>query len=103
MNAIEFMSKLQGQGQEPSQLPAKDFFETPEGKIVLRFLSQHVEVVDEKSFRLVDDDITGTLSKISSYAGRNLFQDMESLGFTWKCISHHQDEAPICTYLFTTT
>lgn len=102
MNAIEFMSELQGQStiEDLAQLPAREFFETPEGKDILHYLAKEVTVVDANSFKLVDYEVTRILSKDPSYAGRNLFKDMVDLGFSYECISYHQDEAPIRTYLF---
>ena len=57
---------------------------------------------NEFTFELVDFYVTSDLKKNPLYKGRNLFSDMEALGFTCECTSHHQDEAPIHTYLFKT-
>lgn len=102
MNASEFISELQGRVSQTNlaSLSSPEFFETPEGKDILHFLAGKVTVIDEKSFQLVDDEVTKVLAKEPSYAGRDFFQDMAGLGFSCKCTSYHQDEAPIRTYLF---
>ena len=102
MNASEFISELQGNGiqQDLASLSPSEFFETSEGKDILHFLAGKVRVLNVHSFELVDDGVTSVLAKDSSYKGRNFFQDMTGLGFTWECTSYHQDEAPIRTYLF---
>ena len=102
MNATEFISELQGKGtqQDPADLSPSEFFETPEGKDILRFLMGKVQVIDDRSFQLADDGVTSVLAKEPSYKNRNFFEDMTGLGFAWERTSYRQDEAPIRTYLF---
>ena len=101
MKAIEFIESLQGkQADNLSEMPANEYFETTAGKKVIYFLSEKVKVIDERTFELVDFYVTSDLAKNPLYKGRNLFADMKALGFTYECTSHHQDEAPIHTYLF---
>lgn len=101
MKAIEFIESLRDkQADNLSEMPANEYFETTAGKKVIYFLSEKVEVIDERTFKLVDFNVTYALGKNPLYKGRNLFTDMNALGFTCECISYHQDEAPICTYLF---
>ena len=104
LKAIEFIASLQGKPKagELSKMPANEYYETTAGKQIISFLSKKVTVVDEKTFRLVDFYVTSDLEKNPLYKGRNFFADMIALGFTCECISHHQDEAPIHTYLFKT-
>lgn len=102
MKAIEFIESLQGKPKSDnlSEMPASEYFETTAGKKIIYFLSEKVRVIDEKTFELVDFYVTSDLKKNPLYKGRNLFSDMKALGFTYECTSHHQDEAPIHTYLF---
>ena len=102
MKAIEFIESLQGNSKADnlSKMSANEYFETTAGKKVICFLSEKVRVIDERTFELVDFRVTSDLAKNPLYKGRDLFSDMKALGFTCKCTSLHQDEAPIHTYLF---
>lgn len=102
MKATEFIESLVGkpEANNLSEMPANEYFETPAGKKIIYFLAEKVRVIDERTFELVDFYVTSKLKENPLYEGRNLFSDMEALGFTYKCTSYHQDEAPICTYLF---
>lgn len=102
MNAIEFIKLLQGDNKEqnyskPSEI---EFFATSAGRKIIAFLSKEIRIVDEKSFELVDYNVTSNLKKNPLYKGRDLFADMERLGFSFECTSFHQDEAPVRTYFF---
>ena len=101
MKAIEFIESLQDkQADNLSEMPAKEYFETPAGQKIICFLSEKVNVIDDSTFELVDFYVTSELAETPLYEGRNFFADMEELGFIYECTSYHQDEAPICTYLF---
>lgn len=102
MKAIEFIENLQVNSkiENLSEMPANEYFETTAGKKIIYFLSEKVKIIDERTFELVDFYVTSELKKNPLYKGRNLFSDMDALGFTCECTSHHQDEAPIHTYLF---
>lgn len=104
MKATEFIENLQDviKTEELSKMPANEYFKTKAGKKIIYFLSEtkKVKVIDERTFELVDYYVISDLKKNPLYEGRDFFKDMEALGFTCKCTSHHQDEAPIHTYLF---
>jgi len=102
MKAIEFIQCLQGktEAENLSEMPANEYFKTTAGKKIIYYLSEKVTVIDEKTFELVDFYVTYDLKNNPLYKGRNFFSDMSALGFTFECTSHHQDEAPIHTYLF---
>ena len=102
MNAIEFVASLNKTSriEDLAKMEASEYFSTPAGKKVISFLSGKVSVMDEKTFELVDFHVISTLEKDLLYKGRDFLSDMKALGFTFEITSHHQDEAPIKTYLF---
>lgn len=102
MKAIEFIKSLQvtPKADNLSEMLANEYFETTAGKKIIYFLSEKVRIIDENTFELVDFYVTSDLKKNPLYKGRDFFSDMKALGFTCECISHHQDELPIHTYLF---
>ena len=102
MNAIEFVENLNvmSKTENLATLPANEYFDTFAGKKIISFLSDKVTVIDRKTFELVDFGVTSSLEKNPLYKGRNFFLDMKALGFSYEITSHHQDEAPVLTYLF---
>lgn len=103
MTAMEFIKKLRGKSiaGNYSEMSAKEYFETEAGRRILSFFSHNIEILSNKSFRLVDNNVLNKLEHKPLYKGRNFFVDMEELGFTYECTAHHIDEAPILTYEFT--
>ena len=101
MDALGFVKEMQNEPEiNSSKLSAKEYFETTEGKKMIRIISREVVIINEKSFKLVDRDFIKRIENNPLYKGRHFFVDMRSLGFDYQIISRHQDEAPVCTYLF---
>ena len=104
MNAIEFMKIMKGNKtietrKLSAELSAEEYFDSEQGKEMMRYLKNNIYLYSNRLFRVDDID----LKKIHGnplYKGRNFFSDMAEIGFSCEIISHHQEEAPIKTYEF---
>lgn len=105
MNGLTFLTQMSHYQKmeapkEVTKLSAREYFETEAGLEMIRFISERIEVLDERSFKIVDAGKIQQINKHPLYRGRDFFQDMEQLSFYSEMIARKSDVIEVETWLF---